>query len=406
MQIHEYSKEKPNKKIFESAHLEGIRRVLQSKFMQMQVSQLRERSIISKGNKLVDFASCGYLGLDNDICEEDLALTKKFGLRNGWSRISGNTDLTRNLEVSLECNLGFRSVRLAQSISLINYGIFYSLAQMFPVALYDRDVHITLKNGLRAAYRDEKSLLAWNNNDLVHLERRLESLSPTIRKLIVVDGIYSMKGSFSPIKSIAKLAAQFNAVLVIDDAHGFGVLGENGFGVIDGLSPDELKRIIYLGSFSKATSNPVAFVGCSDEIGDLLDSTAPFLIYSGPPSNFHTAIALRQLEEFPKGVLTKKRELLLLASSDVHSFCASHNIAMFSSPESPIVVIKIFPEHFNEIVNRFYSYGIIGKGVVYPVVRKGDEAVRFTLTSSHTAEQIELLKSAIYELKTLFKVRD
>ncbi len=383
--------------------INGLERVLMSKFMQMQVSVANSRAITSKGKELVDFSNCGYLGLENDIKDEDVLLAKQYGLRNGWSRISGNTDLTRALEVELETKLGFESVRLAQSISLINYGIFYSLVNVFPIAIFDRDIHITLKNGLRAAYTQEKSLNPFKHNDLEDLKKILLSLPVSTKKLIVVDGVYSMKGSFAPIVEILNLAKEYNAVLLIDDAHGFAVLGESGYGVIDGLSKQELRSVIYLGSFSKPTSNSVAFVAANQELGQLLDRTAPFLIYSGPPSNLHSAIALRHFKTFASEEMISKREYLLDTSKKIHNLCELKNIDTFSNPLSPIVAIRIQPQHFDQIVNDFYEFGIIGKGVIFPVVRKGDEAVRFTLNSSHTAEQVTQLMKAICELQPLFR---
>jgi 8-amino-7-oxononanoate synthase len=352
-----------------------------------------------KGKELVDFAHCGYLGLDNDITSADVERAKHWGLRNGWSRISGSSRLSRSLEKKLETELGLDCVRLAQSISLINHTLFYALAKRFSVAFADSDSHITLKLGIKAAF--EKSRIRYfENNNVVALEAMLARAPSTDGpKLILVDGIYSMKGTRANVSELLELCARYDAYLLIDDAHGFGVEGKNGYGVIDGLSPELLRRVIYVGSFNKCASNPVAFFGFPQDLADLVDSSTPCLIYSGPPSNLHTIIAIRHLEGFKRGLFAARRNQLRVYSHVIHRFCKRNGMSLQSEAGSPIIAIQIDPSKMEETVDQLYSAGIFAKPAVFPVVRKGDEIIRFTVTASHTEQDIQQLKAALLSVQ-------
>lgn len=377
----------------------GMDRILNTPYMLANVHQVKQRHIQIGDHSLIDFANCGYLGLDSDIHDFDIQLARKWGLRNGWSRISGSTSLTRLLEENLEEMMGFRCVRLAQSISLINLSIFYSLSRLFPVWLADSDVHITLKHGMRAGAGENVSLRFWRNNDLSALKRLLSKTEKTTPKLIVVDGIYSMKGTTAPIRELIRLGEEHNAWILIDDAHGFGVVGESGYGVVDGLSPQELARVIYIGSFSKCASNPVGFVGFDSQFAKHLDSSAPCFIYSGPPSNFHVAACIRHFNSFIREPVREKRRLVENYSKEMHHFCEKHGIGTISEPGCPIIGVRIDPDAMETIVKSLFDQGIFAKPAVFPVVRRGDEIIRFTVSAAHTANDMKALKRAIISTK-------
>jgi 8-amino-7-oxononanoate synthase len=377
----------------------GMDRILNTPYMLANVHDVKHRHIKIGDDSLIDFANCGYLGLDSDIHDFDIQLARKWGLRNGWSRISGSTSLTRLLEENLEQAMGFDCVRLAQSISLINLSIFYSLSRTFPLWFADTDVHITLKHGMRAGAGEKVSLRYWRNNNLTFLERLLSRADRTTPKLIVVDGIYSMKGTTAPIKELVRLGKTYNAWVLIDDAHGFGVVGDRGYGVVDGLSPQELERVLYIGSFSKCASNPVGFLGFHSAFAKLFDSSAPCLIYSGPPSNFHVAACIRHLNSFIREPLGEKRRMVAAYSKDIHSFCAKNKIGTISESGCPIIGVRIEPEAMEAIVQNLFDHGIFAKPAVFPVVRKGDEIIRFTVSAAHTTSDIKALKRAIISTK-------
>jgi 8-amino-7-oxononanoate synthase len=368
-------------------------------FMFADVQGVIGRRMFVKGKELVDFAHCGYLGLDNDIAPADVERAKHWGLRNGWSRISGSSRLSRSLEKILEKELGFDCVRLAQSISLINHTLFYALGKRFSVVFTDSDAHITLKLGIKAGM-DKSRIRYFENNDMAMLETMLSRApSSSDPKLIVIDGIYSMKGTRAKISELLALCAKYNAYLLIDDAHGFGVEGKNGYGVVDGLSREALRRVIYVGSFNKCASNPVAFFAFSSDLAELIDSATPCLIYSGPPSNLHTIIAIRHFGSFKHPLFKARRRLLRQHSYEIHKHCEENGLSVLSEAGSPIIAVQIEPSQMEAIVDGLYRAGIFAKPAVFPVVRKGDEIIRFTVTALHTAQDIEQFKQALISVQ-------
>ena len=174
-------------------------------------------------------------------------------------------------------------------------------------------------------------MFPWKNNDLNDLKTKLEDLPKESKKLIVVDGIYSMKGSIAPIKELNEIAESTNSYIFIDDAHGFGTVGPRGLGILDLLNIKNNDRLIYLGSFSKSASNPVGFVSCSKILADYLDASAGFLIYSGPPSNLHVATSLRHLINFDTQKYKGLRYKIYSLSKWAHKECLNHNIKVLST---------------------------------------------------------------------------
>lgn len=375
-----------------SSYYEGLETIRESSFYGHSVDRVDGRVLYINEKMILDFSTCGYLGLEQDILDEDIEQTKLYGLRDGWSRITGASRIVRELEKKLVEKLNFDDCRLGQSISLINATAFYSLKELFENVLCDADAHITLKKGIESNYKTRKNLFYFKNNNLSFLEDKLRKIDKSQSKLIVVDGIYSMKGSFAKIDGILELCGKYDAYLYIDDAHGFGVVGDTGLGVIEKLDVKKLSKVIYVASFSKSCSNPVAFVAANKNIIQCLDNSAPFLIFSGPPSNFHCVVSKRHLDLFESSTYKEKREKIKRYSLRLHNKCKEIGLQTLSVKESPVVSIKIVSKNFNALSEKVFGLGLIGKSVIYPAVRKGDEVIRFTVTAKHKKSEIEMLE--------------
>lgn len=381
---------------------DGLTRIRSTPFMNRMIKKIDQRSIYIDDFKVIDFAHCGYLGLDNDLIEEDIQSARNWGMRNGWSRITGSTSLSRELETELEVKLGFPHARLAQSISLINLTVFYALGKIFRHFFLERDIHVTLRKGIIAANLNiSENLHNWKNSDLIELENKLRILPFSEKKLIAVDGIYSMKGVEAPIEELLNICKRFNAVLFVDDAHGFGVQGNDGYGVIQNKVGFDPSLIIYVGSFSKCTSNSVAFICFDSSLKELIDGHAPFLIFSGPPSNVHISVALRHFKNFSNDSFKNLRKKIRIYSEKIFDHCVNSKIRIISSRGSPIISLAIDPNVMENIVESFYSQGVLGKPAIFPVVRRGDELVRFTISAAHFPVEIDKLISTINH-NTLF----
>jgi 8-amino-7-oxononanoate synthase len=290
---------------------------------------------------------------------------------------------------------------LSTSAALINYSAFHALKMAFPIALYDEDAHITLKQGVLAAYGPGERH-GFRNNDLASLERTLERL-PAGPKLIVVDGVYSMKGTEAPVAAMMELCKRHEGTVFIDDVHGFGTRGPNGLGVIERITPEDRRYVLLLASFAKSASNPVAFLAYPKHLWAAVESI-PALNYSGPPSNLHIAVCARHLAAFP--AYATKRERLFAASRRVHAFCDALGVRTLSDTGSPIVSIGLKDDYMERAVEAFSDAGVLCKVAVFPVVRRGDEVLRCTLTAAHTDAQLDALEEAIEEIVCFLQTVD
>jgi 7-keto-8-aminopelargonate synthetase-like enzyme len=375
-------------------YLEGLKRVDATPFGRPVVADVLGRSLSIGGRERIDFATGCYLGLDFDVAEADVDAARRWGLRNGWSRASGTLPLGRELEAELADQLGFEACRIGASISLINYSVFYSLKHLFPVALVDADAHMTMVRGVRAAYGRGRDVLTFPNNDVPALEAMLRGLPADLPKLVVVDGVYSMRGVRAPLRAILDLCHAHGATCYIDDAHGVGVLGDRGLGVAETLTAADRDRTLLVGGFSKAASNPVGFIAFPQRVWYGVDA-ADFLTFCGPPSNFHAAVALRHLRAFHTPAYAALRRRVRTASLRLHAVCAAASIATMSEPGMPMLSVRIQGPAMEAIVAELDRRGIFAKIAIFPVARAGSEAVRFSITAMHTDAQLDALASAL-----------
>jgi 7-keto-8-aminopelargonate synthetase-like enzyme len=373
--------------------LDGLRRIDASPYGRPQVSDLQLRTLTIGGQPRTDFATGCYLGLDFDLTHEDVEQVRRWGLRNGWSRASGVTPITQALEGELARRTGFDTCRIGPSISLINYSVFHALKTLFPAVLIDADAHMTLKRGVRAAY-DARCVSQFPNNDLGALRQQLQALPSDLPKLVVVDGVYSMRGVRAPLRAILDLCREHGATCYIDDAHGFGILGEWGLGAAEGLTAEDRQHTVFVGGFSKSASNPVAFIAFPQHLWYGIDA-ADFLTFCGPPSNVHSVVALRHLRAFETGPYRERRRRVRESSLALHRLCAQSGIATFSEPGMPILSVRIPNDGMERIVAALDAHGIFAKIAIYPVVRLGEECIRFCLTAMHTDEQLHRLGQAL-----------
>ena len=123
----------------------------------------------------------------------------------------------------------------------------------------------------------------------------------------------------------------------------------------------------------------------------MVDGFAPFLIFSGPPPNIHVAVALRHLMNFSGAKFQGRRGRIRSLSRRIHEACVEVGVELMSSMGSPIVAMRMNPDRMEEVVDRFYNGGILAKPAIYPVVRRGDELLRFTLSAAHSDEDVQRL---------------
>ena len=250
------------------------------------VSERKKNQIKINGRWLINFASNDYLGLsqNSSIKKAIISGINKYG--NGGSSshlVSGHTEAHQNIEKITKNNIGFASSILFSSGYLANLGIITTIAEKDSFIYADKINHASLND---ACILSRGKFIRFPHNDMAALENHLKKNKTKKKKFIVTDGVFSMDGDIANIPELVKLAKKYDAYLYIDDAHGYGVLGKSGQGVLEHYEQkDSIKkiakdRIIYTLTLSKAVGVSGALVCANKKIVDLVINKSRTYIYT------------------------------------------------------------------------------------------------------------------------------
>src|SRR5215468_5063990 len=260
--------------------------------MDAVIDEIDGRMIRVGDQWLADFASCNYLGfdLDREIIDAVPAYLDAWGTHPSWSRLLGSPVLYEEIEERLTALLGTEDSLVLPTITHIHMSVIPLLAASGTIFL-DARAHKTIYDGCQTARARGAAVKRFRFEDPDHLDELLRAeRDPT--RLICMDGVNSMTGNAPDVRAFAAVAREHGALLYVDDAHGFGVIGERtpdepcGYGsrgnsVVRHFD-ESYDHIVLVGGFSKAYSSLLAFIACPTEVKDLLKVAAPPYLYSGP----------------------------------------------------------------------------------------------------------------------------
>ena len=270
------------------------------------IDEIDGRRIRVGGRWLVDFASCNYLGfdLDREIMDSIPGYVEAWGTHPSWSRLLGSPVLFGQIEERLTELLGCEDALVLPTITHIHMSVIPVLAAGGTVFM-DSRAHKTVYDGCQFAVARGATLKRFRFEDPDDLERLLiEDRSG--RRLVCMDGVNSITGNAPDLAAFARVTRRHGALLYVDDAHGFGVIGERSPGE---LSPygsrgnsivrhmgESYEGIVLVGGFSKAYSSLAAFIACPTALKEMLKTAAPPYLYSGPPPVASLATTLAGFE--------------------------------------------------------------------------------------------------------------
>jgi 8-amino-7-oxononanoate synthase len=378
------------------------------------IDEIDGRQIRIGQHWLTDYASCNYLGLDLD--EEIIAAVPEYlarwGTHPSWSRLLGSPVLYEQLEQQLTELLGAEDSLLLPTITHIHLSVIPVLAGGGTVFL-DGRAHKTIYDGSAAARARGAAVVRFGHNDLDQLERLLTG---KWRRpgLICIDGINSMTGNPPDLAAFAALAREHDALLYVDDAHGFGVIGERlddelcdygtrGNSIVRHLG-ETYDNIILVAGFSKAYSSLLAFIACPTAIKQLLKTAAPPYLYSGPSPVASLATGLEGLRVNQDRGDVLRAQLRHLTGRVLD--CA-HELGIATPNESgfPIVEIPLAdPDDIDEVGNLLFDRGIYATMAAYPLVPRHEVGFRLQLTAANTDAQVDHLNDVLRELAERFKL--
>jgi 8-amino-7-oxononanoate synthase len=345
-----------------------------------------------EGKSLVNFCSNDYLGLAShpDIAAALKAGVDQYGTGSGASHlISGHSNAHHQLEEQLAEFTGRPRALLFSTGYMANLGLINALVNRRDLVLEDQLNHASLLDGGHLSRADYKR---YKHNNMQQLDYLLEQ-SNASRKLIVTDGVFSMDGDVAPLAEMSALAAQHNGWLMVDDAHGIGVLGATGGGIVEqqGLTMEQVP--ILMGTLSKSFGTFGAFVAGSEALIETLIQFARTYIYTTalPPAIACASSASLQLVRNQHW----RREKLHNLIGQFRNGAEQIGLRLMDS-NTPIQPILINDDQLVSTVNQqLRDKGFMVGAIRPPTVPAGTGRLRITLSANHSDEQIDQLLEAL-----------
>jgi 8-amino-7-oxononanoate synthase len=376
--------------------------------MDAVIAEVDGRMIRVGDHWLADFASCNYLGfdLDREIIDAVPAYLDAWGTHPSWSRLLGSPILYEQIEDRLTALLGCEDSLVLPTITHIHMSVIPLLAASGTIFL-DTRAHKTIYDGCQVARARGAAVRRFRFEDPGHLDELL-SAEPDPTRLVCMDGVNSMTGNTPDIRAFAEVARRHGALLYVDDAHGFGVIGERdvseacsygrrGNSVVQHAG-ESYDGIVLVGGFSKAYSSLLAFIACPTEVKQLLKVAAAPYLYSGPSpvASLATVLAGFEVNERRGDVLRTK-----LHDLTARVLGALERLGVHTPNRSGLPIIEIPLRDHDQIdaVGRFlFDRGIYVTLAAYPLVPKHEVGFRIQLTAANTDTEVDSLVTALEDL--------
>ncbi len=338
------------------------------------------------GRQVILLASNDYLGLATHprLIQAAVQATETFGVGAGASRlVSGTLPPHKELESALARFKGTEGALVFGSGYLANLGLIPALIGSGGMIFADRLCHASLIDGCRLSGAEFR---VFRHRDVSHLESLLRRRPTRRRTLIVTDGLFSMDGDAAPLSDIAILAERYDAQVLVDDAHGTGVMGEHGRGTLEHWGV-ESRIPFHMGTLGKALGGIGAYVvGPASFIAYLINTARSFMFTTAPPpaSAAASVAALAILETEPE------RRARLWANRR-HLFSGLRTLGFTTTDSlSPIIPVLIGEaERALAMAEKLFEHGVYAPAIRPPTVPKGTSRIRVTVTSEHTSEQLD-----------------
>jgi acyl carrier protein len=372
------------------------------------VSEQDGRNVKIGGRWYSDFASANYLGLDLHpaVLASIPDAIRRWGAHPSWSRAVASPQIYEDLEQEIARFIGVPNALVFPTITLLHSGVLPVLAGTDGLILLDRAAHTSMQEAAQLAGSRGTAVDWFDHNDPYDLEWRLELHRERPRKIIAVDGVYSMSGAFPPLPEFARLARKHGARVYVDDAHGLGVIGENptpdnpygdmGNGIVRHLGLPYDDEIVYVGGMSKAFSSMAAFVSCANEDERRQLAMASTAVFSGPcpTASLASALAGLKISQGKEGSDIRRR--LLSLTRELVAGARALGFAVDNNEMFPLVGVKI--GYVPEVIKAckiLWRHGILITPAVFPAVPLDRGALRFTVTAANTNEQVKLALEAL-----------
>ncbi len=358
------------------------------------IESQQDTEVIMSGRKVLMFGSNSYLGLTNHpkVIEAAVEATKKYGTGCAGSRfLNGTLDLHLELEKELAEFVGKEEAIIYSTGFQVNLGVVSCLTGREDYIICDELDHASIVEGRRLSFSKG---LKFKHNDMESLEKVLQGCDPDRVKLIVVDGVFSMEGDIANLPEITRLAKKYNANVMVDEAHGLGVLGDHGRGTCNhyGLTGDV---DLIMGTFSKSLASIGGFIAADSTIINYLRHNSRSYIFSASATPAATAAARAALH-IMKTEPERIQHLWDITNYALDSFrTLGFEIGNTSTPIIPLYVRDM--EKTFLVTRMVFDEGVFVNPVIPPACSPEDTLIRFSLMATHTKEQIDIAVDKLYK---------
>ncbi len=358
------------------------------------------------GREVLILCSNNYLGLTTHpkLKEAAIQATRKYGVGSGAVRaISGTMDLHMELERRLAKFKGSEASLTYPTGFQANSGLIPQLVGEQDLIISDELNHGSIIDGVRLS-RGERTVYKHNDmDDLAKVLNEAEKHAPQYRRiLIITDGVFSMDGDIAPLDQVAKLSAEHGAMVYVDDAHGEGVLGEGGRGILSHFNLDHKKVQVEMGTFSKAYGTVGGHIsGSEDLVKFALNKSRTWLLSSSqpPPVVASTIAAIDVLEKEPEHVknLWANTQYFKKAVEDL-----GFNTGMSQTPIIPIIVGE--SQVAKTLADKLYERNIFVVPIVFPMVSRDKARIRIQMSAKLNKEQLDDVLSKLETMGRELKI--
>ncbi len=363
-----------------------------------QLNSRQDTVVNMEGHKTIMLGSNNYLGLTNHpkVIEAGLWALENYGSGCSGSRfLNGTLDLHTKLENNLADFLQKEAVMTFSTGFQSNLGIISAIVGRNDYVVCDKENHASIYDGCKLSYG---KMLRYNHSDMEDLERKLASIPKENGILIVTDGVFSMGGDIANLPVICDLAKKYGARVMVDDAHGLGVIGKHGRGTAEyfGL---ENEVDIYMGTFSKSLASLGGYMAANKDVIEYVKHTSRPYIFSAsitPASVCCANAALEILKAEPQRVKA------LQDVSDYMRECLRTKGVAFRESTTPIIPIYTYQDEKTFIACKLLlERGVYVNPVVSPATPVGQSLLRTSYTATHTKEMIDEASDKIKEVLDL-----
>ncbi|MCK9471067.1 MAG: aminotransferase class I/II-fold pyridoxal phosphate-dependent enzyme [Bacilli bacterium] len=365
-----------------------------------ELQSRQDTEVIIEDKKTIMLGSNNYLGLTShpDVIKATVEAVEKYGSGCSGSRfLNGTLDIHTALEEELAEFLNKEAVMTFSTGFQSNLGIISSIAGRNDVIVGDKENHASIYDACRLSYA---KLMRYEHNDMEDLENILKSIPEDKGILIVTDGVFSMSGDICNLPEIVRLGKKYGARIMVDDAHGLGVLGKHGRGTAEHFDlEDEVD--IYMGTFSKSLASLGGYMASTKEVIEYVKHTSRPFIFSAsitPASVASARAALNIIKNEPERVQ---------ALNDISNYMRKGLVDMgIEIMESTTPIIPIYTYHDIPTFvacKMLLERGVYVNPVISPATPVGQSLLRTSYTATHTKEQMDYAMKQIKEVLDIVK---